>query len=244
MTLSSADCIKVLNREQYKEWHSLLSKKSVVMFHDYVPISLFIKPGRDDQFLYCLGYPFYLKGVDILIESFARILPEFPEYRLVIMGYCLEPELSSWKERVAGVGNIEFRKPVPYDEVGDLISSCSIMVVPSRSEGMGRVFVEAMAAAKPCVGTRVGGVSNVIIDGETGLLAEPENAEDLANKLRLLLANPELRVRMGEAGRRRVEAVLSEKSYVKCFRRMLDEVLFGVSVQSGIQFDGYREGTE
>jgi len=244
MTLSSADCIKILNQEQYEEWRSILSKKSVVMFHDYVPTSQFRRPGRDDRFLYCLGYPFYRKGVDILIEAFARILPEFPEYRLVIMGHCRKPELQRWKARAVGVGNVEFRNPVPYDEVGDFITSCTALVIPSRSEGMGRVFIEAMAASKPCVGTRVGGIPNVIVDGETGLLAEPENAEDLANKLRVLLADAGLRARMGEAGRRRVEAVLSEIIYVKCFRRMLDEVLPGASIHGGIQFDGYRGGTK
>jgi glycosyltransferase involved in cell wall biosynthesis len=241
MTLSATDCVKILNREQFLEWESILSRKRVVMFHDYVPTSQFMRPGSDRRFIYCLGYPFYRKGVDILLDAFALIRAEFPEYRLVIMGHCHEPELSRWKARAEGVDNVEFLKPVPYEEVGDYVTSCTILATPSRSEGMGRVFIEAMAAAKPCVGTRVGGIPNVIADGETGLLVEPENPEDLADKLRTLLGDEELRKSMGRAGRRRAETVLSEERYARCYRAMIEFVAKGEKDRNGIIFNGFKE---
>jgi glycosyltransferase involved in cell wall biosynthesis len=116
-----------------------------------------------------------------------------------------------------------------------------MLVNPSRSEGMGRVFIEAMASGKACIGTTVGGIPNVIVDGETGFLVAPEDTDDLAAKLRLLLADPNLRGRMGKAGRRRTETVLSEKSYVQCYRAMIEFVAKGEKDRNGIIFNGFKE---
>lgn len=241
-TLWFADCVKILNREQYDEWKRVLARRTVVQFHDFVPIDNFLPSGKDESYVLCLGHPFYLKGVDTLFEAFTRITQEFPDVRLVVMGHCREPDLADWEDWAAKIGNVEIRKPVPYDKVGKHINACTALVVPSRSEGMGRVFIEAMAAAKPCVGTWVGGIPNVIKDGVSGLLVEPENAEDLADKLRTLLADAGLRARMGEAGRQRVEKVLSGAKYVECYRRMLDVELPGA--RKGLRFNGYEEGAE
>lgn len=225
ISLCMADCVKILNLEQFEEWRGILSRKKVVMFHDYVPTSQFNLTERDDSFLYCLGYPFYLKGVDILLEAFAMIQPEFPDIKLVIMGHCREPELSRWRTWAQGIPNVEFRKPVPYDEVAEYLGACTALVVPSRSEGMGRVFIEAMATGKPCVGTRVGGIPNVIADGRSGFLVNPEDPHDLAAKLRVLLADRELRQRMGREGRFIAETMFSDRQYVINFQKMMDIVL-------------------
>jgi glycosyltransferase involved in cell wall biosynthesis len=239
ISLGMADCVKILNLEQFEEWRGILSRKKVVMFHDYVPTSQFNLTERDDSFLYCLGYPFYLKGVDILLEAFAMIQPEFPEIRLVIMGHCREPELSRWKAKAQNIPNVEFRKPVPYDEVAEYLGACTALVVPSRSEGMGRVFIEAMATGKPCIGTRVGGIPNVIADGRSGFLVRPEDPHDLAAKLRVLLADKELRQRMGGEGRRIVDTMLSDRQYVANFQRMMDIVQEISLENTGICFNGF-----
>ena len=241
VTLFAADCVKLLNEVQYAEWRHILSKRPTVVFHDYVPTSQFIVEGRDDHFIYCLGYPFYTKCVDVLIDAFALIGPEFPDFRLMVMGHCSESELEQWKACAARIRNVEFRKPVPYSEVGKYFTSCSVFATPSRSEGMGRVFIEAMASGKPCVGTRVGGIPYLIVDGQTGFLVDSEDAEALADRLRTLLADPDLRVRMGKAGRRRVEDVVSERRYVEYFRRMIDGVLGDKEGGGGIRFNGYKE---
>ncbi|WP_084184763.1 glycosyltransferase family 4 protein [Desulfonatronum thiodismutans] len=241
LSLHMADCVKILNRRQYEEWQTILSRKKVVMFHDYVPTSQFVLSERDDCYLYCLGYPFYRKGVDILLEAFAIIQQEFPDIRLVIMGHCREPELSRWKARARGIANVEFHKPVPYDEVADYLGTCTVLAVPSRSEGMGRVFIEAMASGKPCVGTRVGGIPNVIADGRSGFLVNPEDPQDLADKLRILLADKSLRQRMGKVGRHIAETTLSDRQYVLNFQKMMDILLDDSSPCRGICFNGFAQ---
>jgi glycosyltransferase involved in cell wall biosynthesis len=81
-----------------------------------------------------------------------------------------------------------------------------ILVMPTvAQEALGRTVVEAMAAGRPVVASRLGGLPFTVADGATGLLAEPGDPDDLARKIETLLDNPELRRRMGEAGRKRFE---------------------------------------
>jgi glycosyltransferase involved in cell wall biosynthesis len=86
------------------------------------------------------------------------------------------------------------------------LASADIVVVPTvAQEALGRTAVEGMAAGKPVVASRIGGLSFTVTDGATGLLCEPNDPNDLAAKLSALLADPELRQRLGQAGRCRFE---------------------------------------
>ena len=239
MTLSIADCVKLLNEKQYEEWKSVLSKKPVVIFHDFVPTGQFIVTGEDEQYVYCLGHPFYLKGVDVLIKAFGSIAQEFPDYRLVIMGHCRSWELAQWKAQIAMIERAEIHPPVPESEVATHLSRCSILVNPSRSEAMGRVFIEAMASGKACIGTRVGGIPNIIADGVSGYLVEPEDVTGLAEKMRLLLADRPRRARMGMAGKRITQTILSSERYALHYERMIGLMFNDNSTGTGICFNGY-----
>ncbi|EGB14402.1 glycosyl transferase group 1 [Pseudodesulfovibrio mercurii] len=241
VSLLAADCVKILNRDQFEEWRFLLERKPVFMFHNYMPIRHFVPSEDEEPFICCLGFPFYRKGVDVLLEAFRLIRPEFPEYRLIVRGHCHEPEFSRWKALAAGIDNVEFLKPIDYDRVGDFLGRCAVLVNPARSEGMGRVFIDAMACGKPCIGTRVGGIPNVVVDGETGFLVAPEDPQDLAARIRVLLADAGLRRRMGGAGRRRAETVLSEERYVRCFQAMMERVTQDGKGRVGLIFNGFEE---
>ena len=103
----------------------------------------------------------------------------------------------------------EFTRQVGWQSQDDLprhISSCDILVIPTLAqEALGRTAVEAMAAGKPVVASRLGGLPATVADGATGLLFEPGDPADLARKLATLLDDPELRRRLGEAGLKRFE---------------------------------------
>ncbi len=91
-------------------------------------------------------------------------------------------------------------------------------------EALGRTAVEAMAAGRPVIASRLGGLPFTVIDGATGLLCEPGDADDLARKIATLLEDAGLRQRLGEAGRRRFEQhyawpVIIEKHYRPLFCR-------------------------
>jgi starch synthase len=98
---------------------------------------------------------------------------------------------------------------LPVDEVVQLYSHAAVFVCPSIYEPFGLINLEAMACSTPVVASRVGGIPEVVVDGETGLLVEPGDPAALAAALRRVLDDPARAARMGEAGRRRVEAHFS-----------------------------------
>jgi glycosyltransferase involved in cell wall biosynthesis len=91
-------------------------------------------------------------------------------------------------------------------DVGPYYAAFDAMILPSVNEGTPVSAIEALAAGRPVVATRVGGVPDVVRDGEDGFLVEPGAVDELAARLALLAADPELRARMGAAGRERVLA--------------------------------------
>ena len=110
---------------------------------------------------------------------------------------------------VAGDGPLRHVLPqalglVPHTELERLYRRAAIVVMPSHSEGQGVVAIEAMAHGRPVVGSRVGGLAEIVVDGETGILVPPRDAAALRIALLRLLGDGELRRQMGEAGRRRV----------------------------------------
>lgn len=83
------------------------------------------------------------------------------------------------------------------------MATASVCVVPSRSEAFGRVNIEAMAAGTPVVASGVGGIPEIVRDGQDGFLVPPDNPQALADKLRLILSDPALRAAMGQSARQR-----------------------------------------
>jgi glycogen(starch) synthase len=109
---------------------------------------------------------------------------------------------------IAGDGPLRERVPgargfVPHDELQRLYDRAAVVVCPSRREGFGVACLEAMAHGRPVVATRVGGLRDLVVDGETGLLVPPRDVQALRAALERLLADPELRRRLGAAGRTR-----------------------------------------
>ncbi|QQG42844.1 MAG: glycosyltransferase family 4 protein [Candidatus Giovannonibacteria bacterium] len=123
----------------------------------------------------------YKNGLDILEKAFEIVKKKFPDAELKIIS------------------------DIPYDELPKYLWKAHIFVRPSRSEGMGNAFVEALAAGLPIVGTPVGGILDIIKDGETGLFAKVDDPKDLAEKIKILLADKALARKIVENGRKMVE---------------------------------------
>jgi glycosyltransferase involved in cell wall biosynthesis len=94
--------------------------------------------------------------------------------------------------------------PGYQEEVGPFFSAFDVFVLPSANEGTPVTAIEALASGCPVVATRVGGIPDVVRDGEDGFLVDPGAVDDLAERLARLAADPALRARMGAAGRARV----------------------------------------
>jgi glycogen synthase len=115
----------------------------------------------------------------------------------------LEEKLS--RELKSHPNIVWINKMLPRNEVVALLSAASAFVAPSLYEPFGIMNLEAMACQRPVVSTRVGGITDVVVDGETGLLVPPNSPDELANAVNKIVADSKLGEHMGEAGRRRVE---------------------------------------
>jgi glycosyltransferase involved in cell wall biosynthesis len=105
-----------------------------------------------------------------------------------------------------------------------VIGSCSVYVSASRTEAMGRVLLEAMAARKPIIASAVDGVPYYIVDNDNGLLFESGNVEDLAAKLAILLSSQELQARLAKRAYEKGFSEYDERSYVRSFSNMLQSM--------------------
>jgi glycosyltransferase involved in cell wall biosynthesis len=115
---------------------------------------------------------------------------------------------------VAGDGPLRDRIPsasgfVSHDELEQLYARAAVVACPSRREGFGVVCLEAMAHGRPVVATRVGGLLDLVVDGETGIVVPPRDPAALRSALERLLADPDLRRKLGSAGRDRARTHFS-----------------------------------
>jgi glycosyltransferase involved in cell wall biosynthesis len=177
----------------------------------------------EEPFVLHVGHPFHLKGCDLLIAAFNSIHARFPAWRLVVIGHGLEEHIKvrpSWLEVLPGIS---------HSAVADWMSRCSVFVLASRSEAMGRALVEAAAAGKPRIAARVDGTYTTIRHGIDGLLVPANDAEALATALSELLADRELRVRLGDAGHRRAFSDFGAERYVQELTSLTDSALLRFS---------------
>jgi len=143
----------------------------------------------------------------------------------------LSPELQTQARRLGLAGSLHFAGW--RDDVGDVLALADVFVLPSESEGFGRVLVEAMAMARPIVATAVGGIPEIVVAGQTGLLVPPADPVALAGAVRALLDDPARAARLGTAGRARAESTFSLGAHVDGVERVYDEVLGRATAEGG-----------
>jgi glycosyltransferase involved in cell wall biosynthesis len=142
------------------------------------------------------------KGQLLAIEAFTKAFSDRQDAVLLVVGDGRDELMLKNRASEQGVSdNVRF---IAFTrEIGDLIASCDAVLVPSLKEGFGLTAVNAMAMSRPVIASRVGGLPEVVVDGETGLLIEPGNADSLAEAMRKIAADAELAQQMGQAGRMR-----------------------------------------
>lgn len=171
-------------------------------------------PNADVRILF-VGRLEARKGIDVLLEVLPDILTKYPSVRVDIVGNDQIPnsdgttfrhafETGSVPDNVRA--RVEFHGELTDPQLRGFYRACDIFVAPSRFESFGLIFVEAMIFGKPVIGCRAGGMPEVVVDGETGYLAEPGDASSLAACLEKLISDAGLRRRLGEAGRRQYES--------------------------------------
>jgi glycosyltransferase involved in cell wall biosynthesis len=151
------------------------------------------------------GRVMWKKGLHFLLDAISSLQQRIPRLRVVIIGDGpARTELASQARGLGIDGRVTFTGHL--QEVRPLLPALDVFALPSLSEGLPFSVLEAMDAGLPVVAARVGGVPELVADGETGLLVPPADTGALTSALLSLLEDPARRVHMGEAARRRIDA--------------------------------------
>jgi phosphatidylinositol alpha-1,6-mannosyltransferase len=144
------------------------------------------------------------KGHDQLLAAWPRVRQRVPAAKLICVGEGDDVERLRSAARKIGVGDaVEFTGFVSDEERWRLYREAAVFAMPSRREGFGLVYLEAMAAGLPCIGSIHDAASEVIVDGRTGWLVDQSDTNALADRIVHLLSDEPERAAMGDAGRRR-----------------------------------------
>lgn len=170
-----------------------------------------ISPHR----LICVGRLAPSKGQDTLIQAVALLKDTVKELSVEFVGD--GPQKAAYQRLAEELGVADrcaFVGYVSHDEVLARMATASVCVVPSRSEAFGWVNIEAMSIGRPVVASNVGGIPEIIRDGQDGFLVPPDAPQALADKLRLILSDPALRAAMGQNARQRFLDRFEQKANV------------------------------
>lgn len=173
-----------------------------------------------------------VKGTQYLIRAFAALRAEHADVQLVIVG---DGPLKASLQRLARSLGLEHRVhflgALPHDQVLAWMRRAAVLVLSSvrtatgRVEGLGMVLLEAAATGVPVVGSRIGGIPEGIIDGETGFLAPERDADALAGRLNALLDDPSARLGMGGQARALIERKFDIRRQTEALEDLYDAVL-------------------
>lgn len=204
--LKNADKIRAVANYLVLKAQKYAPAKPYFIFPTFTDLNDFLaeKDIRFNHEILFVGRNDRVKGIKYLEEAFALIKKDFPDFKLSLVGEGLpEGKLS-------------------LTEVRNRMKNCYCLVLPSLTEGLPRVILEAMALAKPVIASRVGGIPDLVKNQETGFLFEAGNSKELAEKLRILLSNQEMAVGMGRRGREFVQSQFSNEKYISNYLKMIN----------------------
>ena len=173
----------------------------------------------DGRVILCAARLERVKGISDAVLAFASVLRRCPGCVMIVAG-----EGSMKKELEELCKKLKLGKSVLFlgyrDDIIELIAISDVTVLSSRMEGMGIILLEAMSMGCPVAATRVGGIPEVVEDGVTGILVNPQRPGELAQALIAILADKEKAKRMGEAGREKVQKYFSEEKMLDALDKL------------------------
>ena len=164
------------------------------------------------------------KGHDYVIRALPFLRQRFPDLIYDIVGDGDgRPALEALARELQVADMVQFHGFVSVERLRQLYQEAAVFVMPSRAEGFGFVFLEAMNEGLSIVGGNVDATTEVVVDGQTGYLANPQDEVEIGQKLAALLSDPALRQRMGEAGRERVRQEFGLAQFQQTLKAYLAE---------------------
>jgi glycosyltransferase involved in cell wall biosynthesis len=182
---------------------------SSVIVHNGVNPTLFspnsAAMGSSDREILMVGNLLRSKGHELVLRALGDLIPSFPQLQCRIIGE--GPDRSHFEAVVRDLGigqHVYFVGWQSRSEVANAMRRCTVFALPSRNEGLGCVYLEAMSCGKPAIGCRGQGIDEVIEHGKNGWLIPVDGLEPLVQGLSVLLESTELRMRIGTAARQTI----------------------------------------
>lgn len=189
--------------EKVRERITIASVNSTVI-HNGVDASMF-SPGKEQEsplVILSVGNLIPTKGHALLLQAFAQTLPFVPDCELEIIGEGPERRALTCLSEELGINSrVRFLGGQSREDVARAMQRCAVFALPSEYEGLGCVYLEAMASAKPAIGCEGQGIDEIIEHGTNGWLVPPGAEAQLSDALRMLLQNQDFRLRLGNAAR-------------------------------------------
>ena len=199
------------------------------------------KLGLDKEALIvgCFGRLRAQKGTDIFVEAMIKLFPLHPNAQGIIMGGVTRDQQSfvaDLEAKIAEAGLSDRLRILPEDKgftIAPWFQASDIYVAPQRWEGFGLTPLEAMACGVPVVATRVGAFEDLVVDGETGFLVDPENLDQLVEDTNKVMADAPLRHSMAKASRQKVE----QRHKIEHEAEAINAVYQGLMEEKALQTD-------
>ena len=232
LSFQQADVLRAISSSTRAQLGRWAPGKTIVQFPAWTDMDAFCSAATEtgepdvERILYA-GVLTPLKGVHRLINAFALIAGDYPQSRLRIVGRrqnkSYAEELRRQVARHDLADRVEFMPAVAQADLAALMAGAAVVVLPSASEGLGRVVVEAMAAGTPVIGTDVGGIPDLIENGVNGFLVPPDDERALAQRLGWILENPRRARAMGQAGRAFATEFFSTEVYLRGYQKIFQQ---------------------
>lgn len=208
--INKSDVVTAISTHTAEELRGIV-KRSI----DLIPFSAAMAEQRvtavDKKKIIFVGRLVERKGVKYLIEAFGRVAKSIPHQLLIVGDGPERGHLEAAVTRLHLKDRIVFTGKITDDELKEHYKTCSFLVLPAvydekgDTEGLGVVLLEAMSYGKPVVASRAGGITDIVADGENGLLVTPADSSALAGAIERLAKNRKLHGKLGRAARKTVD---------------------------------------
>ncbi len=235
--MRSFDAVVCVSSGEMAELERHVARERITVIPNGIDFDLFREPPEpsvfrekydvDGKMLLYTGRLAQNKRLEKVIGILPDLVKEFPDLTFVAAGEDngMQAEWEALAKEKGVADHVRFPGHLPYEDLLASYSACDVYVLPSDYEAFGIVLLEAMASRRPCVGTRVGGIPDVIDDGVTGHVVDYDDDVKLRNRLFELLNDGALADRMGAAGRERVERLFTWDSVTERILTLYDELI-------------------
>jgi glycosyltransferase involved in cell wall biosynthesis len=182
--------------------------------------------GQSDPEILIVGNLLRSKGHELVLRALGNLRPSFPQLRCRIIGEGPDRAQLESLVRDLGIGQqVQFAGRQSRSEVAEAMRRCSVFVLPSRNEGLGCVYLEAMSCGKPVIACRGQGIDEVIEHGKNGWLIPADGLEQLVQGLSALLGSPEVCSRISTAARQTILEKLTLSHQAQRLARIYRQVI-------------------